>query len=75
MDGWVKLEIPARRPKPPRRFRVATFWYDDVIGKVLCYTREHLADKNAVVFDVEATSGREAKKIAHRLRHEHEAAR
>lgn len=51
-----------------REYEVATFWYDDVVGKVLCYLRWHTNDPSSKVYRVRASSGYEAKKIAKRLR-------
>jgi hypothetical protein len=65
-------------PKAPklRTYRVGTFYYDDVIGKVLCYLRVYRpGSPGCVEFDVQATSGTEAKKIAHKKRRELEEKR
>lgn len=53
-----------------RTFRVYTYYHPEVIGGVLCYMR-HQTPK-AVVYDVEAESAAEARKIAKKLRQERE---
>jgi hypothetical protein len=50
--------------------RVYTYYHPEVIGGVLCYTRYGTAD--AVIYDIEAPNGIEAKKIAKKLRQQRE---
>ena len=53
-----------------KEYEVATFWYDDIVGKVLCYLRYRCETSRGrqVIYKVKAKSGPEAKRYAKVLR-------
>ncbi len=53
-----------------KSYEVATFYYDDIVGKVLCYTRYRspASPGRQKIYTVVATNGREARAIAKNMR-------
>ncbi len=65
------------RSRIPKQYEVATFYYDDIVGKVLCYLRYRAPQSRGrqIIYTVLAETGRQACRLAKQKRLDDEALR